>query len=58
LLGTPGGVGILIASPAILEDARAVLSCTFFKIDINKSVDTNTGLLNQISFVPGYSYYE
>jgi hypothetical protein len=58
LLSTPGGVGILIASPAILEDARAVLSCTFFKIDINKSVDTNTGLLNQISFVPGYSYYE
>lgn len=58
LLNTPGGIGILLTSPSILEDARAVLSCTFFKIDINKSVDINTGLLNQISFVPGYSYYE
>lgn len=45
-------------SPITEYNLKSTISTTFFKIDINTSVDTNTGLLRRpISFVRGYSYW-
>lgn len=45
-------------SPIAEYNLKAAVSTTFFKIDINTSVDTNTGLLKRpLSFVRGYSYW-
>jgi hypothetical protein len=44
--------------PSVDYNTKAILSCTFFKIDINKAIDFNTGLLaSPVPFVIGYSYW-
>lgn len=50
--------GQALSQPGDDYNTRAVLACTFFKIDLNKAVDPNTGLLaTPVPFVIGYSYY-
>lgn len=52
-----GGIGGMINIQ--VENAGIRLSTNFFKIDINKAIDLNTGFLNTpIPFVVGYFYYE
>lgn len=44
--------------PNLDYNTRAKLACTFFKIDLTKAVDANTGLLaSPVPFVIGYPFY-
>jgi hypothetical protein len=51
-------VGIIMNQPDVEYNVKAILSTNFFKIDINKAIDFNTGFLSSpIPFVLGYSYW-
>jgi hypothetical protein len=51
-------VGIIMNQPDVEYNVKAILSTNFFKIDINKAIDFNTGFLSSpVPFVIGYSYW-
>lgn len=52
------GLNAPLLQPAVEYFTKAHLASTFFKIDINKAVDPNTGLLaTPVPFVIGYPFY-